>query len=487
MFKKNRLALAFSMVFAIAGNAVASESIDNKKNSELDHIHAYSEIVIPQLVPVLYESVSPTGGDAPLLLRITALLTNAWFDAIAPYHETAVGVYSKIRRQPAKKRNSYRHMNIATMYASYQVLSNLLPEHEDKWREMMQKAGLNPDKKQINQSTAIGIGNLAGLAVVQARQNDGMNQLGNDDVGAGTAYADSTRYSPVNTAYEIENPSRWQPNMSEHRYGQYSIQQFVTPQLKDTKPYSYSHPSEFVAPYPEASQIENYVRYKAQADEVIQARAAITEEQKLKAELFNDKLTSLAQSGLDTTIQRGLGLAESIQYEFLSNMTTFDTAITIWDNKYRFDAVRPFSAIRHLYGENEVDYKGKPGENMHSVRADRWMSYLPVADHPEYPSASASFCAAHAKVSRQFFGTDELNWKLDYSKGSSTLESGVTPTQDISLEFATWTDFEMDCGNSRFWSGVHFKPSIGAGRQIGKDVADRTYAFVMSHIRGEAK
>ena len=32
---------------------------------------------------------------------------------------------------------------------------------------------------------------------------------------------------------------------------------------------------------------------------------------------------------------------------------------------------------------------------------------MPVADHPEYPSLSASVCAAHAEVSRAFLGDDK--------------------------------------------------------------------------------
>ena len=32
---------------------------------------------------------------------------------------------------------------------------------------------------------------------------------------------------------------------------------------------------------------------------------------------------------------------------------------------------------------------------------------MPVADHPEYPSLSASVCAAHAEASRAFLGDDK--------------------------------------------------------------------------------
>ena len=44
---------------------------------------------------------------------------------------------------------------------------------------------------------------------------------------------------------------------------------------------------------------------------------------------------------------------------------------------------------------------------VHDLPASAWDSYMPVADHPEYPSLSASVCAAHAEASRSFLGEDK--------------------------------------------------------------------------------
>jgi hypothetical protein len=57
------------------------------------------EVIVPTVIPALFQTTSP--NDAPIVLRVTALITNAWFDAIAPYHPTAVGVYSRLGRRPA--------------------------------------------------------------------------------------------------------------------------------------------------------------------------------------------------------------------------------------------------------------------------------------------------------------------------------------------------------------------------------------------------
>lgn len=481
------VALGVSIGLASSNLAMAEQTLESTYN--LKSGYAYSELVIPAVVPAIYASVSPTATDATLVLRITAILTNAWFDAIAPFHPTAVGVYSNLGRRPESERESNYYMNIATLYASYVVMNSLLPEHKAEWRAMLESAGLDPDDRQENTSSPIGIGNLAGKAIVKARENDGMNQLGNEgnrDYHR-KPYADYLGYKPVNTPHQLKNPSRWQPDIKKLGVGLYVAQEFVTPQMRVTIPYSYDNPRRFRAPVPEASNIHNYSEYKAQADQVLHASANLNDEQKMIAELFNDKLASLGQSGLFYTQKIGLGLVESIHYEFLTNIAEFDTAIAVWDNKYHYDAVRPFSAIRHLYKNREISAWGGPGKGtVDDMPGKHWKGYLGVADHPEYPSGSASFCGAHAEASRLFFKTDELGWKVPAMKGSSVVEPGHTPAVDMVLEFDTWTDFEIQCGLSRVWGGVHFYPSLESGRDIGHDIAHQTYRFMRAHLAGKA-
>ena len=45
----------------------------------------------------------------------------------------------------------------------------------------------------------------------------------------------------------------------------------------------------------------------------------------------------------------GLGIDEFNQVELMSSMAMFDTMIIVWKEKRRWDAVRPFTAIKYLY------------------------------------------------------------------------------------------------------------------------------------------
>lgn len=454
---------------------------------DFDTGNAATDVVIPAALPAIF-AVSPGGNDASLVLRFTTLATTAWFDATAPYHPTAVGVYSRLGRRPANQRTD-RNRNIAILYSSYRVLNSLFPHRNAEWRQMMLSVGLDPDNNQQNNSSPIGIGNRAGNAVVAARENDGMNQLGNEGgrIYNRQPYADYTGYQPVNTAYELADPSRWQPNFATDGSGLFKIQQFVTPQLAVTVPYSYDDPRDFDTPPPVDSD-PNSPGYQDQADEVLAVSAGLTDYQKMVAEFFDNKLISLGGSAFFVTVTRGLGVQGWVELDFITNLAAFDAAIVTWQEKTDHDAVRPFSAIRWLYGDSPVTAWGGPGRGtVTDLPASQWRSYLGTADHPEYPSGSACFCAAHSQAARRYLGSDVLGFAQPAPAGSSLVEPGVTPATDIVLgPWATWTAFEEECGQSRLWGGVHFQASIDTAQELCAPIGDIVYEFVQAHIDGTA-
>ena len=465
---------------------VFSPSIVAAAGFDFDNGKAPLQLVFPKVARAIFE-ISPGGNDAPIVLRITTVVANSWFDAIAPYHPTAVGVYSRIGRRPAGESATNRNKNIAILYASYRVLNSLLPQHNDDWRKMLTSVGLDPDNTSTDTTTPIGIGNVAGMAVAAAREHDGMNQLG-DEGGRQynrRPYADYTGYKPVNTAYELIDAGRWQPNVGTKGDGLFQIQQFVTPQWGITKAYSFSDVSAFQAPVPYKSN-PNHPGYKEQVDEVLAASAGLTDKQKGIAELFDNKLKGLALSALFIIEAHRFDLDHVVQYEFLTNMASFDGGIATWHEKYRYDTVRPFSAIRHVYGDQPVKAWGGPGKGtVTDLPASQWRSYMNTGNHPEYPSGSSCFCAAHSQASRRYLGSDTLGWIMPELKGSSVIEPGFTPGKTIMLgPWATWTAYEDDCEMARLWGGVHFMSAVDAARELCEPIGDLAYEFLKQHIDG---
>ncbi|MGP4111915.1 DUF6851 domain-containing protein [Streptomyces sp. 4N509B] len=444
--------------------------------------------VLPELIASM---------DVSIVIRVTHLSQNAWFDAVAPYHPTAVGIYSRLGRRPASESATNRNKNIALLYATYRVQEILLPQVAEERRAMMIALGLDPDDDQENTVTPIGIGNLAGRAVMAARLHDGMNQLG-DEGGRRyhrQPYADYLGYAPVNTAYELTNPSRWQPDLTSHLrrlgegpndLGAFVVQQFITPQWGVTRPYALENPEEFTAPPPTHTDHTNRATYRRQVDDILSASANLNDRRKMTAEVFDNKFLAIGRAVEAACRHHELDLDGWVHLHMTCSTATFDAGIVAWKEKRRYDSVRPFSAVRHVYGDAPVTAWGGPGEGtVNDIPATEWRAYLKVGDHPEYPSGSTTLCAAQAQAARRYLDSDELGYELTIAQGSSLVEPGLVPAAEMVLRWDTWSEYTESCGLSRFWGGVHFMPTIEASWELGPQFGDIAYEFVRRHVAGE--
>ena len=264
--------------------------------------------------------------------------------------------------------------------------------------------------------------------------------------------------------------------------GKYSDQVFVTPQYGQVTPYTPLWELGTTVAPPDASNVENLDAYKAQADQAIATTAALTDEQKMLAEFFENKLFSLPVSLVVASQQRELDLMGFIHAFFTQEVAVFDAGIWVWKHKRDFDAVRPFSAIGHLYGDDPVATWAPAG----SVPARQWQSYLPVADHPEYPSATACLCVAHGTALEAALGSPDLGWTVSFEPGSSFVEPGRTPAEALSHTFKTWEDFRTTCGQTRLWSGVHFEASVRNVQEACATIGGAAATYVQTLVEGDA-
>ncbi|MFG2052952.1 DUF6851 domain-containing protein [Micromonospora sp. NPDC048930] len=478
---------------ALSGTSAASAATPTTIAAEelppfdFDTGNAAESVLGPFAGPVVVTAVGQ--GDATLIIRWAHMLELSWFDAIAPYHPTAVGIYTQLPRRPRAEAQTNRNKNIAILHASYHAFNSILPQHNQTWRAMLQSVGLDPSDESTDPSTPVGIGNLAGKGVAAYREHDGMNQLGDygGQVYNRRPYSDYTGYRPKNTAYELIDASRWQPAVVTKGNGIFQVQQFVTPQLKNVAPLSFTDLEEVRAPVPTASNHRNKAEYKAQVDAILATSAGLTDKQKMIAEFFDNKFESLGIAVGQAIQNAGLGLDAWVHLHAVVETATWDAATAIWWNKNIYDAVRPFSAIRHVYQGQTVTAWGGPGKGtVRDLPAEQWRGYLQVPDHPEYPSGSTSLCTAQAQAARRFLGTDQVQFRYERKAGSSVIEPGITPRQDLVLSYDTWTDWLHDCGMSRYYGGVHFMPAIRASWEIGQKIGDHAYEFVQRHINGEA-
>ncbi|PKV89456.1 hypothetical protein BX283_7092 [Streptomyces sp. TLI_146] len=461
----------------------ASHSAAKAASFDFDHGNAALEVVYPALQAQERSVISKDGSDITLIVDYGMLLETSWFDSIAPYHRSAVGIYSNLGRRPVGERTN-RNKNTAILYTSYRIFNARIPQAAAGWREMMTSVGLDPDDHQENTRTAAGIGNLAARHVLEARWHDGMNRYGDEGGRQQAPYADYTGYEPVNTAYELRDPSRWQPAIVPHDDGTFEIQKFITPQMRLTTPFTYKDPAQFHIPPPVNSNHHNRHGYKQQADEVLAASAALTDYKKMAAEFFGDKFMALAEApGVAVVQDAHLDVEGFVQFIATIEIAIFDSTVAVWQQKANYDSVRPFSAIRYLYGDTPLTAWGGPGKGtVHDITGNQWRSYLPVTNHPEYPSGSTAACYAYAQAARLFLGSDKVHIAIPRKAGSSVIEPGVTPAKDLTLTYDSWTDFATTCGKTRVWAGVHFPSAVKASEDLGPQFGQRSYEFVQRHI-----
>ncbi|WP_328349296.1 hypothetical protein OG828_48015 [Streptomyces sp. NBC_00457] len=442
--------------------------------------------------------------DVTVFLWTSRVAMLAAFDALAPYHETAVGIYSQIPRRPSSESATNRNLNIATLYVQLGIWKRLLPQFTGGLRELMTGLGLNPDDASENLTTPVGIGNTAARATWEALKNDGMNVLGHE---GGRKYhpapwADYTGYVPVNSPYKLVNPSRWQPQLGPHNgrrvgggpgdMGIFVAQHFVTPQIALTKPHIFRHPAQFKLAAPRYSDHTNARAYKRAVDEIVEASASLTDERKALAEIMDNKLWGIGHHSLVLARKHDqnneMGVHGWVQWSLQHILATFDTLIAAWHHKAAFDAVRPISAVRHVYGRSKLTAWGGPGKGtVNDLPAHEWAGYLPTSDHPEYPSGSTSLCAAAAQTARRYFGSDDLDWTIDFPAGTSRVEPTITPAKNVTVHFATFTQFNKACARSRVDGGVHFRETTERSLAFGEQFGDLAHEFIQRHVNGNTK
>ncbi len=454
--------------------------------------NAMHGILIPRLGPWASTEVSPALNDASVVFRYTVQMYSAAFDAVAPYDETAVGIYSRIARRPVQESDDNLLPNTAVMYAIYRLMLEFAPHRTDEWRAILTDYGLDPDddtgldwpcdSSERTDATAAAIGNLAARCTLDARRHDGFNQFG--DVN-GVEWLDTTGYAPTNTPHELRDPSRWQPLIVPFTDGVFRAQQFVTPQWANVEPFSGFNPRDYRVEPPVDSDHANADAYRAQAEEVLAEVAGLDDYKKTIVMFYDNKLRG---SQILPEVKHLVDIVDFIQVSFLVEMASHDVGVVVWQEKQRLDAVRPITAIRHLFGDETVSGWGGPGQGTVDIPASAWRTFANTADHPEYPSATTAFCGAYAQSLRRYAGVeDETGGYVGIRPaGSNPIEPGITPASDIELNFETWSEYEELCAASRVWGGVHFWPAVEVSVPLGNEIGDLAYDYWATLMDGTA-
>ncbi len=167
-----------------------------------------------------------------------------------------------------------------------------------------------------------------------------------------------------------------------------------------------------------------------------------------------------------------LGIASARQGSVVENARLFallgialaDTAIVVWEAKYRHATWRPITAIR------EADRLANP-----RLRGDpAWQPVLATPPFPEYPSGHSAFSAAAARLLALYYGTDAI--PIDV-----TTDARVQPGE--TRHFDRLSDAAEEAGLSRIYGGIHFYFAHADAAAAGRRVAELVFAQRLRPVR----
>jgi len=412
----------------------------------------------------------------------------AMFDAIAPFHPRMLGILTNIPKCPKNSQADDSMRKKSMLHAWYRFFATILPQNAEVFQtNMIMNLGLQvlDNLNSTDMATPEGIGNYVGNSVATYAIQDGMNCLGdmNGKKYNLDPFSDYTGYTPANSDNHISNHRLWQPDIGKcgTNGAKFSSQKFVTPQLALVKPFSVRSLDSLRVPPP--GRMGSMEQYRRDTDEVIAYMAALNTRQKVMSEYFNNKITLLSSIIQHVTSRKSIN--DSFSFYLKLSTTITDALVAVWKEKTRYNMVRPFTAVRYLYGNQTIaSYSKEVGKVVDDMPGCDWDSFLPTANHPEYPSATAAYCGSVAELMRLDTGsdvTDGFEWKI--SKYSSLLEA-AQPPEDITLVFPTWTDWETQCAMSRVWAGTHFVDAVTEGMALGRKFSKPANDFVDFHVNG---
>jgi hypothetical protein len=458
-----------------------------------------------QLLNTIRRNPKPTGPT--VTARAIGILNTAIYDAWAPYDQTAVGtrLLGQYRRPVGE--DTLANKKEAISYAAYRVLTDLFKDSTSvaAYNQQMSDLTYPINTTTTDTATPQGIGNVTAQAEIDFRHGDGSNQLGDDPNGTpGVPYSDTTKYKPVNTWTTVTDPWRWQPLcVPLVPYGTpctNTLQKPYTPQWGNVIPFGLdlaTHMPYELESMPGPPTLADGSYDPTDIDQALRDTSNLTDAQKVTAEYWADGPGTAFPPGHMVTIAEALSrihsdtLDQDVKLFFALGNGQMDAGIAAWKQKYlpSNDFVRPITAIRERYKNQQVTSWLGPGLGFGHVLGQDWKPYqdpnVVTPPFPEYVSGHSTFTAAGRTVLVLFYGTDNFNATVTIPAGSSKIESG-TPHKTVVLSWKTLTDAADQAGMSRRWGGIHFESGDMDGRALGKVVGYDDWNKAQTFLNGTA-
>jgi hypothetical protein len=157
------------------------------------------------------------------------------------------------------------------------------------------------------------------------------------------------------------------------------------------------------------------------------------------------------------SLRSGLSTLENARMFAQLNVAQADAGIVAWNTKYRYNQLRPVSAVR------AADNDG----NFSTVGDANWQSFLATPPFPDYISGHSTFGAAAGEVLSNYFGSNH---------------AFQVTSQEIPGIYRSFQSFQQaadENGRSRIYGGVHVESAnrdgLAAGRAVARYVLQNSF------------
>lgn len=419
--------------------------------------------------------------------RILGLTFVAVFDAWSRYDTKSTPVYlQKVGRRP-KNEQTLKNKEIAISYAAFSALSEYYFSDKELFENYMKELGLDPLNKSLDATTPVGIGNLAALAVIEARKKDGSNQDGEEVGSNGISYFNYINYKPINSPDENVDINHWQPKYFSDGNGGKFAPECLTPFWGKVKPIALKSSNQF---RPIAPPLVGSEQLKKEVEEVITLQANLTNEQKALVEFMRDGPKSVQQAGhwlkfaQEISVRDKHDLDQDVKMYFLNQVTAMDCFIACWETKIFYDYARPYALVHEYYKDQNIKAWGGPGKGTVEMKGQDWKPYSPdtflCPSFPGYVSGHSTISGGCAEALRLWTGSDTFGSSVELIPGAMTEPENLG--NKVTLQFPTFTETANMAGISRVMGGYHIQVDNIEGLKLGKNVAHEVWKFYNKHI-----
>jgi hypothetical protein len=157
-----------------------------------------------------------------------------------------------------------------------------------------------------------------------------------------------------------------------------------------------------------------------------------------------------------------LSVADNARLFAMMQMAIADGSIASWSAKYKYNVMRPITAIR------DAAAQGNTG-----IAVDQsWEPLIVTPPHPDYPSAHAVSTGAAVTMLQSFFDSDKVTVDVIYPSPGGMIR-----------HWHSFSEIVREVEDARVWGGIHTRTADTHGTALGRQIAEYALANFMKPVK----